>query len=588
MPLRRLTKFSRIELEKEQEELERDHRGARRDPRPTTSCCGRSSPTSWPRWPRPTAPRAAPCSWSRPARPSPPPRCRSRSPTTRASPTSPPAACWPAPAATSSPARAAARTNHDVIVSAVRTTARGEIGVVTSRGRLLKLGVLDLPAAAVRRQRPEPPGRAAAERDAPPRRRRARARPLLAAHRRCRPRARHPPGRRQAGQPRGPRQGRVGRHLPQGRRRGRRRRRARHRRRDALLHHLRRPAAPLRGRRRAPAGPLRRRHRRRPGHRPASRRVWFGALDPARRPWSSPPPARPPRCPAPSPARSRSPRSASTHPRAAAPAASAATASSRARTPWSSPGPAPPRRGRRRPAEHRSTSPSATGRRDGSGVPASQPIAACAGPVAARLAAAAVCRLTAMSKPALLRIRSPSLRCPAAGRMQRRREVGLRRPVPRGGHGARRHDARRDQRGQLDLWTARACPREDRPQGRGRRRHPRSGLRRHDHGGPRRHRLQGPDRRGRRQGLGADPAHARLVRRRPRRVRSARPGHADEPRHRLLLAADRHRRTSRRARPSAEARTTRRSSPSTPGPSPATWSRTSSRARAASSTRRTP
>ena len=38
------------------------------------------------------------------------------------------------------------RTNHDVIVSAVRTTARGEVGVLTSRGRLLKLGVLDLPA----------------------------------------------------------------------------------------------------------------------------------------------------------------------------------------------------------------------------------------------------------------------------------------------------------------------------------------------------------------------------------------------------------------------------------------------------------
>ncbi|GAB3783941.1 DNA gyrase/topoisomerase IV subunit A [Nocardioides ungokensis] len=38
------------------------------------------------------------------------------------------------------------RTNHDVVVSAVRTTARGEIGVVTSRGRLVKLSVLDLPA----------------------------------------------------------------------------------------------------------------------------------------------------------------------------------------------------------------------------------------------------------------------------------------------------------------------------------------------------------------------------------------------------------------------------------------------------------
>ncbi|NPC95285.1 DNA topoisomerase (ATP-hydrolyzing) subunit A [Nocardioides sp. zg-DK7169] len=38
------------------------------------------------------------------------------------------------------------RANHDVIVSAVRTTVRGEVGVLTSRGRVLRLGVLDLPA----------------------------------------------------------------------------------------------------------------------------------------------------------------------------------------------------------------------------------------------------------------------------------------------------------------------------------------------------------------------------------------------------------------------------------------------------------
>ena len=38
------------------------------------------------------------------------------------------------------------RSNHDVIVSAVATTARGEIGVVTSRGRVVRLAVLDLPA----------------------------------------------------------------------------------------------------------------------------------------------------------------------------------------------------------------------------------------------------------------------------------------------------------------------------------------------------------------------------------------------------------------------------------------------------------
>ena len=38
-----------------------------------------------------------------------------------------------------------ARTGHDVIVSAVRATARGEVGVLTSRGRVVRLGVLDLP-----------------------------------------------------------------------------------------------------------------------------------------------------------------------------------------------------------------------------------------------------------------------------------------------------------------------------------------------------------------------------------------------------------------------------------------------------------
>ena len=37
------------------------------------------------------------------------------------------------------------RVRHDVIVSAVRATARGEVGVLTSAGRVRKLGVLDLP-----------------------------------------------------------------------------------------------------------------------------------------------------------------------------------------------------------------------------------------------------------------------------------------------------------------------------------------------------------------------------------------------------------------------------------------------------------
>jgi DNA gyrase subunit A len=46
------------------------------------------------------------------------------------------------------PAADAARSGHDVIASAVRVTARGTVGVVTSAGRLVKLNVLELPALA--------------------------------------------------------------------------------------------------------------------------------------------------------------------------------------------------------------------------------------------------------------------------------------------------------------------------------------------------------------------------------------------------------------------------------------------------------
>jgi DNA gyrase subunit A len=38
------------------------------------------------------------------------------------------------------------RANHDVVTSVVRTSVRGEIGVITTQGRLVKLNVLDLPA----------------------------------------------------------------------------------------------------------------------------------------------------------------------------------------------------------------------------------------------------------------------------------------------------------------------------------------------------------------------------------------------------------------------------------------------------------
>ncbi len=38
------------------------------------------------------------------------------------------------------------RAAHDLIVSSVRATARGEVAAVTSLGRMLRLPVLDMPA----------------------------------------------------------------------------------------------------------------------------------------------------------------------------------------------------------------------------------------------------------------------------------------------------------------------------------------------------------------------------------------------------------------------------------------------------------
>jgi DNA gyrase subunit A len=47
---------------------------------------------------------------------------------------------------TEEPGSGGGRAKHDVVVSAVRTTARGQVGAVTSHGRLVKLDVLDLPS----------------------------------------------------------------------------------------------------------------------------------------------------------------------------------------------------------------------------------------------------------------------------------------------------------------------------------------------------------------------------------------------------------------------------------------------------------
>jgi DNA gyrase subunit A len=46
---------------------------------------------------------------------------------------------------TEAPGTGGGRAKHDVVVSAVRSTARGQVGALTSQGRLVKLDVLDLP-----------------------------------------------------------------------------------------------------------------------------------------------------------------------------------------------------------------------------------------------------------------------------------------------------------------------------------------------------------------------------------------------------------------------------------------------------------
>ena len=56
----------------------------------------------------------------------------------------------------------AKRAKHDVIVSAVPATARGEVGAVTSTGRLLRLSVIDLPQLPDTARGAEPLGRRAA------------------------------------------------------------------------------------------------------------------------------------------------------------------------------------------------------------------------------------------------------------------------------------------------------------------------------------------------------------------------------------------------------------------------------------------
>ena len=218
------------------------------------------------------------------------------------------------------------RANHDVIVSAVRTSARGEIGALTSRGRVVRLSVLDLPTLPASANHPHLQGGlpfdlvrslAAGER-------------VLAL---CALRADGPGlalGTRQGVvkrvNPEVLGEGRVGGDRPQGRRRGRRRGRAPHRRPRSCASSAPTPScstsAPPACARRGAAGAAWPASSSAPG----SRSSGSARSSPTPRS-SSPPAARRPHCRARSPARSRSRPSTPTPARAGPPAACAATAS---------------------------------------------------------------------------------------------------------------------------------------------------------------------------------------------------------------------------------------------------------------------
>ena len=145
MPLRRLTKFSRIELEKEKEELERtieqldailnDDKLLRKVVSDELADVAKAHGT-----PRRTVLLAS-----------------AGTTVTAAAATPLEVADDPCFAYLSSggllarsrsidaPGHGEGRANHDVIVRAVATTARAEVGALTSRGRLLKVPVLDMP-----------------------------------------------------------------------------------------------------------------------------------------------------------------------------------------------------------------------------------------------------------------------------------------------------------------------------------------------------------------------------------------------------------------------------------------------------------
>ncbi len=143
MPLRRLTKFSRIELEKEQAELERtieELEAILDDPQLLRSVVSEelaevATTYGTPRRTVLLESAGSPVSAAGPLEVADDPcfvYLSSSGLLARTANDQTPGADGP-------------RTRHDVIVSAVRATARGSVGVLTSQGRVIRLGVLDLP-----------------------------------------------------------------------------------------------------------------------------------------------------------------------------------------------------------------------------------------------------------------------------------------------------------------------------------------------------------------------------------------------------------------------------------------------------------
>ena len=228
MPLRRLTQFSRIELEGERDELRRPHRGAHRDPLRRARCCDDGVRRARRR--RQGARHAPAHGAARVGRRRRRPRrgaARGRRRAVRGPALVAPGCSRGRPTPTSCP-QAVTAAAHDVVVSAVLATARGEVGLLTSRRSHACGSTCSSCPVLPSTQRLTHPGRRGAARgDHRPDAGRAGASLSLRCPAGSRARPGHRAGRGQAGRARRARDaGHLERDPPGGRRHRRRRRRA--------------------------------------------------------------------------------------------------------------------------------------------------------------------------------------------------------------------------------------------------------------------------------------------------------------------------------------------------------------------------